>query len=98
MAMTPEEKREFEEMKRMVRALSGVTDVPFIENAKRRIAEPAITSARVVSKNTTGTTAGVLKSVSEGGASTYSVADQYDGTITIADAEGNLYKLGYYTV
>jgi hypothetical protein len=99
--MTPQERQEFEELKRMVRDLHGVTDVPFIENAKRRIVNPRITDLELettISKETTGNTTGVHKSVNEAGASSYSVADSYDGTIIINDREGNSYKLGYYTV
>lgn len=99
MAMTPEEKREFEELKRIVRNLQGVTDVPFIENGKRRIAIPAFESlgiTEIITKNATGNTSGVLQGVNESGTSSYSVAGEYIGTITVRDANGNLYKLGYY--
>lgn len=94
MSMSPQEKREFEELKRIVRNLQSVTDVPFIAEAKRRIAVPVLGEAII--KESTGTTAGTLRSVSESGADSYSVADAYDGTITIEDALGNTYKLGYY--
>lgn len=94
MAMTPEEKREFNELKRTVANLQRVTDVSFIAEAKRRIAIPVLGEAIV--KESTGTTAGTLKAVAEGGAGNYNVADAYDGTIVIEDALGNTYKLGYY--
>jgi hypothetical protein len=100
MAMTPEEKREFEELKRKVDALQRVEDVAFIENGKRRITRPVIIDlgiTEVISKETTGTTSGTVRSVNEAGASSYSVADVYDGTITIRDISGATYKLGYYT-
>lgn len=35
--MTPQEKKEFEELKRTVLALRSVTDVPFIESMRRRL-------------------------------------------------------------
>ena len=35
--MTPEERREFDELKRVVDTLVRVENVPFIENIKRRI-------------------------------------------------------------
>lgn len=37
MAMTPQEKREFDEMKEIVKNLKAVTDVGFIESIKRRL-------------------------------------------------------------
>lgn len=94
--MTPDERREFEELKRMVRNLHGVTDVPFIENAKRRIVPRGLDA--VVSKNADGTASGLSQSVNESGAASYGVAAEYDGSLTVADVDGNLYKLGYYNV
>lgn len=99
MAMTPEEKREFEELKRIVRNLQGVTDVPFIESAKRNIVNTRLKDLgvdEVVSKTGSGNTSGVLTGVNEDGASSYSVARAYNGTLTVRDTQGNLYKLGYY--
>lgn len=37
--MTPQEKKEFENLKKMVQALHLVEDVAFIENVKRRIVQ-----------------------------------------------------------
>lgn len=51
-----------------------------------------------VSKGTVGDTTGILKAVSEGGAGNYNVADAFDGSIIITDANAVQYKLGYYTV
>jgi len=101
MAMTPEEKKEFEELKRIVRNLQGVTDIPFIESAKRNIVNTRLADLgldEVVSKTGTGNTSGVLTGVSESGTSSYNVARAYNGTITVRDAQGNLYKLGYYSI
>lgn len=94
--MTPDERQRFETLERMVREIHAVTDVPFIENAKRRIAEPFL--GDFISKDGTDNTSGVLKTVDENGVLTYSVAAEYDGTIIVEDAEGNTYKIGYYDV
>jgi len=83
------------ELEEQVRLLTRVENVPFIENAKRRIAIPVLGES--ISKNTTGSTSGLTESVDEAGVSSYSVAAAYSGSITIADAQGNRYKLGYYT-
>lgn len=40
--MTPEERREFNTLKKTVEALKTVTDVPFIEELKRRVIPPGI--------------------------------------------------------
>ena len=99
MAMSEQERREFEELKRIVSTLVRVENVPFIETAKRRIAVPALNDlglSEVISKNTTGNTSGVTQTVNESGSSSYNVADEYIGTITVSDTDGNLYKLGYY--
>ena len=92
--MSPQDRLEFEELKRTVKNLQRVEDVAFIENSKRRIARPVLGSS--IQKNTTGDTSGVLRSVNEGGAATYNVAGAFTGTITIETADGNTYKLGYY--
>ena len=98
--MSPEQLQEFNKMKATLEALKGVLDVPFIENAKRRIATPAIIDVglgEVIVKNSVGGTSGVLRSVDEAGSGTYDVAYPYDGTIIVSDTDGNTYKLGYYT-
>lgn len=93
--MSPEEKNRFETLEKLVQSLLRVENVSFIENGKRRIAAPVLGDG--VQKFSTGSTAGVLKAVSESGASSYNVAQAFNGTITIEDATGNRYKLGYYT-
>ena len=98
--MTPAEKREFEELKALVQTLYKVENVPFIENAKRRITTPVLLDLgvnEVVSKEGIGSTSGLLKGVTENGVDSYSVAKAYDGSITVRDVNGNSYKLGYYT-
>jgi hypothetical protein len=97
--MSPEQAR-IQELENKVKKLIEVLDVPFIENVKRRCVTPTITDLGLgdaVSKTGAGNTSGVLKSVSEAGSGSYSVADAYDGTITVRDTDGTSYKLGYYT-
>lgn len=100
--MSPEEKREFEELKRIVNTLVRVENVPFIESAKRRIAIATIEKFNLdeaVAKFATGNTSGINETVTDtnGALSTdYLVAKDYTGSITLVDQEGNLYKLGYY--
>jgi hypothetical protein len=102
MAMTPEERREIEELKTLVQSLLRVENVPFIESAKRRIAVATIEKYNLeeaVSKFAVGNTSGIVETVTDtnGALSTdYIVAKDYNGSITIEDQEGNLYKLGYY--
>lgn len=43
--MTPEERKEFDDLKQLVRAIERVEHVPFIENIKRRTIGAAITDA-----------------------------------------------------
>jgi len=95
--MSPEIMSEFNRMKEEIRALREVVDVAFIEMAKRRIVVPVMRAEKFIKKDTTGGTTGTLKVVSEAGSSSYSVADAYDGTITIQDGDGNNYKIGYYS-
>jgi len=101
MAMTPEEKTRLETLEKLVQSLLNVENVPFIENGKRRLTEPVITSlglTEVISKDSTGSTAGVTQSVNEAGAGTYSVTDVPDGTLIVQDTDGAQYKLIYFTV
>ena len=94
--MTPQERQELEMLRREVDNLKRVLDVPFIEEAKRRIVTPELQRKKLVTKESSGSTSGILKSVNEGGSSSFSVADAFDGSLTVTDQEGNTYKLGYY--
>ena len=94
MAMTPQERTEFETLKNLVDSLLRVENVPFIENGQRRIATPILGES--IQKESTGSTSGVLTVVDEAGIGNYSVAKAYVGTITIETADGNTFKLGYY--
>lgn len=74
-------------MKLTIRQLREVLDVPFIENIKRRAVVPGVTDS---------TTTGVLRSVSEGGSSTYNVAKAYDKALILSIGNTD-YKIGVYT-
>jgi len=93
--MSPQDRLEFEQMKLTVRQLREVLDVPFIENIKRRAVTPLIESGFVTFQSDS-TTTGVLRSVNEGGAGTYNVADAYDDAV-ITKINGIDYKIGVYT-
>lgn len=98
--MTPDQEKLLNELNEKVNKILRVLDVDYIENSKRRIVAPYVKDLgldAVVSKTGAGTTSGVLKSVSESGSGSYSVANAYAGTITVRDVAGNSYKLGYYT-
>ena len=98
--MTPDQLKRFEEMEKTLKRIQEVLDVPFIESAKFRIVRPVLKDVgvdAVVSKTGTGTTSGITASVDEAGSGSYTVAKVYNGSITISDVNGNLYKLGYYT-
>lgn len=98
--MSPQDRQEFERMKKELAAIKSVMDIPFIEEAKRRVVVPEFSRlglTEIVSKTGTGNTSGVLQAVNEGGSGTYDVPAEYDGTITVRDVDGTSYKLGYYT-
>ena len=96
--MSPDQ--EFNQMKQDITTIKQVMDVPFIENIKRRAVNPRLVElglTKAIIKVSEGNTSGVLQSVNEGGSGSYSVAAEFDGTLTVQDADGNTYKLGYYT-
>jgi len=99
--MSPEQKIEFDEMKRTLTAIKEVLDVPFIEEAKRRIVKPYVASISLdefLARVSVGDTTDLLKAVDEGGSATYNVAEAFDGSMIIKGTDGTNYKIGYYTV
>jgi len=54
-------------------------------------------TAAGIELDSTGSISGLSQTVNEGGAASYGVASEYDGSLVVQDAEGNQYKLGYYT-
>ena len=89
--MTPQQLQEFNEMKATLKTLQAVEDVPFLENIKRRLRFGATTVEDGASS--TGTTVGVRNATDDG---TETVAEQYDGVLTLSDTQGNSYRVGYY--
>jgi len=88
--MSPQQKIEFDEMKRTLTAIKEVLDVSFIENVKRRIVVPS-----QVLFDANSTTSGALQAVNEAGSDTYNVAGAYDDAKIITLAGIN-YKIGVY--
>ena len=88
--MSPQQKIEFDEMKRTLTAIMEVLDVSFIENVKRRIVVPS-----QVLFDANSTTSGALQAVNEAGSDTYNVAGAYDDAKIITLAGIN-YKIGVY--
>lgn len=99
--MSPEDRQRLDTLEQKVNRLLEVLDVPFIESAKRRIVKPYVDSLNLDDAMTlisAGTTAGILQSVNEAGSETYSVAEEFDGSLIITTPAGQSYKLGYYNV
>jgi len=99
--MSPDQLLEFNTMKAQLEALTRVLDVPFIEEAKRRIVKPYVASISLdefLARVSVGDTTGVLKAVDEAGSATYNVAEAFDGSMIIKGTDGTTYKIGYYTV
>jgi len=88
--MTPEQKIEFDEMKRTLTAIKEVLDVSFIENVKRRISVP-----EQVLFDADSSTSGIQQAVDEAGSASYNVAGAYDDAKIITLAGIN-YKIGVY--
>ena len=89
--MTPQEKLEFNQMKRDLENIKRATDVSFLAELSRRLAGTKIT---LESGSLTGTTIAVRNSTDTG---SETVADDYDGVINLIDGAGNTYRIGYYT-
>jgi len=98
--MSPDQLLEFNTMKAQLEALTRVLDVPFIAEAQRRIVKPYVASISLdefLARVSVGNTSSVLKSVNEGGSSSYNVAREFDGSMIIKGTDGTTYKIGYYT-
>lgn len=89
--MTPDEKRQFDELKQIVRAICAVEDVPFIESIKRR-------GAQGLSFGGTQVATSISQSVrNAAGDGTTTVAAQPDTKLQIVLPNGTVYYLGAYT-
>ncbi len=89
--MTPQERLEFNQMKRDLENIKRATDVSFLAELSRRLAGTKIT---LESGSLTGTTVSVRDAADVG---SETVADDYDGVINLIDGAGNTYRIGYYT-
>lgn len=89
--MTPQERLEFNQMKRDLENIKRATDVSFLAELSRRLAGTKLT---LESGSLTGTTIAVRNSTDTG---SETVADDYDGVINLIDGAGNTYRIGYYT-
>lgn len=89
--MTPQERLEFEEMKRTLRAIQSVQDVPFIENIKRRGAQ-GLVAGDLSSASSINTTA---RNAADNGS--VAVASDFDTKLQILLPNGTVYYLGAYT-
>ena len=89
--MTPQERLEFNQMKRDLENIKRATDVSFLAELSRRLAGTKLT---LETGSLTGTTIAVRNSTDTG---SETVADDYDGVINLIDGAGNIYRIGYYT-
>lgn len=89
--MSPQERLEFERMKRDLENIKRATDVAFVSELSRRLAGGTFT---ISPGSISGTTIGVRNATDTG---TTTVAGEYDGVIVLRDANGNTYRLGFYT-
>lgn len=89
--MTPDERLEFNKMKRELESLKRVTDVSFLAELSRRLSGIQIKIEDGASA--TGTTQVVRNSTNTG---TESVADQYVGVANVYINGTLLGKIGYY--
>ncbi len=91
MSMTPQERQEFEALKRTVESLTRVENIPFIENIKRRVAITGITSGAITG---TGTITETVRNAA--GTGTEVVAKDYDGRLQITLSDGTIKYIGIY--
>jgi len=93
--MNPLEQK-IKELEERLSRIERLDSVPFIEKGKRLMVEPLLEDP--MNKSSDSDTTGMTQSVAESGASSYTVAKVYDGSLIVYDKLGNQYKLGYYTV
>ncbi len=91
MSMTPQEKQEFESLKKLVESLVRVENIPFIENVRRRVAITGMTSGSI-SAATTITES--VRNAADSGSET--VAKDYDGKLQIILSDGTTKYIGIY--
>ncbi len=82
--------QQIEELRNEIKALRQVRDLEFIQELKRR----AIGGVTVTGDSTTGMEIAVRNAADTG---SETVADDYAGGLKLTDAQGNTYRLGYYS-
>lgn len=89
--MTPEERTQFNDMKRRLEALERVESVQFIENVKRR-------GSQGITADGETSTATIIKAVRNAAdTGSTNVADEPDTKLKIILPNGTVYYLGAYT-
>lgn len=88
--MKPEYLAIIEELQKRLTALERVENVAFIQNLKRRTTGSASVQDGA---STTGTSVSVRNAADLG---SETVAEQYDGVLTLTDGQGATYRIGYY--
>lgn len=89
--MTPEEKKEFEDIKRTLASITQVRNTSFVAELQRQLTQGFISVEDGAS--TTGTSIAVRNAADSG---SETVADNYAGVLTLTDTQGNTYRIGYY--
>lgn len=89
--MTPEQLTRLNRLEQQVKDIQQATDTKFVAELLRRIGGVKLT---VATGSLTGTTIAVRNATDLG---SEVVADDYDGVIELSDANGNTYRLGYYS-
>jgi len=87
--MTPQERQEFDALKKLVHSLTEVANIPFIGNLERRIGKG------VVEKGTSVNTS-LLRAVNEAGVQTYNVAKAPDSKLEVRLSDGTTKYIGIY--
>lgn len=89
--MTPQEREEFNDIKKRLAAIESVRNVSFVRELQRRLSDGVLTIENNVSL--TGTTVTVRNSTDNG---TETVADDYTGAINVYQNGVLIGKVGYY--
>lgn len=89
--MTPQEKQEFDELKKIVESLVRVENVPFIESIKRR---GAVTGG--VKSGTTLSASTITTTINEAGVAVKNVAKVPDGKLTVTLSDGTTKYIPIY--
>lgn len=89
--MTPQERQEFNDMKKRLAAIESVRNVAFVRELQRRLSEGVLTIETGAS--TSGTSVAVRNSTDDG---SETVANDYAGAINIYQNGILIGKVGYY--